>query len=190
MRLSPYVMTRIALFTALCVAAAVLFRFGSSIVPFSLVPFVVFLTGFLLSPFEAFLSMFLYVLLGLLGLPVFATPPFGGPLYVLRPTFGFLLGFVLAAPCIALLGRGKTPRHVLQAVLVGMAIIYLPGLLYFFFAMNVLLGKPVSFQDTLKIAFLPFIGPDFVKAFLAYFLARQVLLRLERMRLGRMSAAR
>lgn len=185
MHLAPSTLTRVALFAALCVVAAALFRFGSSIVPFSLVPFVVFLAGFLLPPFEAFLSMLLYLLLGLSGLPVFATPPFGGPLYVLRPTFGFLLGFVCAAPGVALLSGEKTPWRIIQAICVGMVLIYLPGILYFFFAMNVLLGKPVGFSDTVRIVLLPFIGPDFVKAFFAYLLARQVLPRLRRAVQGR-----
>lgn len=180
MHLSPSSMTRVSLFTALCVVAAATFRFSSSVVPFSFVPFVVFLAGFLLSPLEAFLSMLLYVLLGLSGLPVFATPPFGGPLYVLRPTFGFLLGFIVAAPCVAFLSRGKTLRKIVQAICVGVALMYLPGILYFFFAMNVLLGKPMGFQDTLKIAFLPFIGPDCVKALFAYLLAHQILPKLRR----------
>ncbi|MEN3203724.1 MAG: biotin transporter BioY [Atribacterota bacterium] len=171
-------MTRVALFAALCVVAAVTFRFSSGVVPFSLVPFVVFLAGFLLPPLEAFLSMLLYLLLGLSGLPVFATPPFGGPLYVLRPTFGFLLGFVLAAPGVAFLSKGKTARRIAQAIGAGMALLYLPGILYFFFAMNVFLGKPVGLWDTVRIAFIPFAGPDLVKAFFAYLLARQILPRL------------
>lgn len=179
MHLAPSTLTRVALFAALCVVAAVAFRFGSSIVPFSLVPFVVFLAGFLLPPREAFLSMLLYLLLGLSGLPVFATPPFGGPLYVLRPTFGFLLGFVLAAPGVALFAREKTPWRIAQAICVGMALLYLPGIFYFFFAMNVLLGKSMSFYDTIKITLLPFIAPDFAKAFFAYLLARQILPRLK-----------
>lgn len=180
MRLSSRSIARIALFTAICIVAAVAFRLGGSVVPFSLVPFVVFLAGFLLSPSEAFLSTLLYVLLGLFGLPVFATPPFGGPTYILQPTFGFLLGFILAAPCVAFLAKEKTSKKILQAVCVGMVAMYLPGILYFFFAMNVLLEKPVGFQDTLKIALFPFIGPDFVKAFLAFLLARQILPRLRR----------
>lgn len=178
MRFGVSSLTRIALGAALCVVAAVFFRFGSGIVPFSLVPFVVFLVGFLLPPREASLSILLYLLLGLSGLPVFATPPFGGPLYILRPTFGFLLGFALAAFCVAHLAKKKTPGRVLGAVCAGIAAMYLPGVLYFFLAMNVFLGKPVSFADTLKIAVFPFIGPDFVKAFLAYALAREVLPRL------------
>jgi len=180
MQLSPRTMARVALFTALCVAAAVFFRFGGSVVPFSLVPFVVFLSGFLLPPREAFLSMALYVLLGLLGLPVFATPPFGGPAYVFRPTFGFLLGFMLAAPCVAFFSRGKkSPLKVATAVVLGMVALYLPGILYFFLAMNTFLGKPMGFSNVLRIAFLPFIGPDVVKAFLAFLLAQGVVRRME-----------
>ena len=180
MQLSPRTMARVALFTALCVVAAVFFRFGGNLVPFSLVPFVVFLSGFLLPPREAFLSMALYVLLGLLGLPVFATPPFGGLAYVFRPTFGFLLGFMLAAPCVAFFSRGKkSPLKVAMAVVLGMVAMYLPGILYFFLAMNTFLGKPMGFSNVLRIAFLPFIGPDVVKAFLAFLLAQGVVRRME-----------
>lgn len=36
-----------------------------------------------------------YVLLGLIGVPVFASG--GGPGYILQPTFGYLIGFILQA---------------------------------------------------------------------------------------------
>jgi biotin transport system substrate-specific component len=90
-------MTRIALFTAMAAAAAVLARFGSSIVPFSLVPFVVFLAGATLGPRSGAYSMLMYMCLGLAGLPVFASPPYGGFSYVVTPSFGFIPGFMLAA---------------------------------------------------------------------------------------------
>ncbi|MGQ9622064.1 MAG: biotin transporter BioY [Candidatus Caldatribacteriaceae bacterium] len=177
MSFSSSSLTRIALFASLCVVAAVAFRFGSSVVPFSLVPFVVFLAGFLLPPKEAFFSMLLYVLLGLLGLPVFATPPFGGPAYVFRPTFGFLLGFILSAPTVAFLRERRFGGTVL-GIFAGLGLLYLPGILYFHLAVNLFLGRPTSFGDTLKMAFLPFIGPDIVKALCALLLAREILPRL------------
>ena len=34
----------------------------------------------------------------LMGVPVFATPPYGGPSYILKPTFGFLLGYLFLSP--------------------------------------------------------------------------------------------
>ena len=179
--ISSKTLTRVALFVALCIVAAATFRFSSSIIPFSLVPFVVFLAGFLLRPQEAFLSMLLYVLLGLLGLPVFATPPFGGPAYIFRPTFGFLLGFILSAPTIAFLQKRKRKfEKAILGIFAGLGLLYLLGILYFHLAMNLFLGRPTNFGDTLKMAFLPFIGPDIAKAFCALLLAREVLPRLGR----------
>ncbi len=53
------------------------------------------MAGFLLGPKLAALSVIVYLCIGLIGVPVFAAG--GGPAYILRPGFGFLLGFVLAA---------------------------------------------------------------------------------------------
>lgn len=96
-RIRAQEMTRIALFTAMASAAAILARFGSSIVPFSLVPFVVCLAGATLGSRSGAYSMLMYMCLGLAGLPVFASPPYGGFSYVVTPSFGFIPGFVVAA---------------------------------------------------------------------------------------------
>lgn len=96
-RIRAQEMTRIALFTAMASAAAILARFGSSIVPFSLVPFVVCLAGATLRSRSGAYSMLMYMCLGLAGLPVFASPPYGGFSYVVTPSFGFIPGFVVAA---------------------------------------------------------------------------------------------
>lgn len=67
--------TMTAVFAALAVVAAVLVRYGGSIVPFSLMPFVALLAGGVLGARLGALSIIVYILLGLVGLPVFATPP-------------------------------------------------------------------------------------------------------------------
>ena len=53
------------------------------------------LAGLLLGPRLGAAAVATYVLLGLLGVPVFASG--GGPGYILQPTFGYLIGFVLQA---------------------------------------------------------------------------------------------
>lgn len=62
---------------------------------FTLQWFFVLMAGFLLGAKLASLSVIVYLCIGLVGVPVFAAG--GGPTYILRPGFGFLLGFVLAA---------------------------------------------------------------------------------------------
>ena len=69
-------------------------------VPFTLQVPAVLLAGLLLGPRLGAASQAAYLAVGLLGLPVFAGG--GGPGYVLSPTFGFLVGFVAAAPAVGL----------------------------------------------------------------------------------------
>lgn len=178
MRLSPRDMALAALFAALAAVAAIMVRYGSpALVPFSLLPFVALLAGGLLGARLGGLSMLIYVLMGLAGVPVFAKPPFGGPAYVLQPTFGFLLGFIAAAWVTgALIPPKKDPgiaRYFL-AMLVGLAVIYLLGLPYMYLIVNFYLGKAMPPAQVLKVGFLPFIGFDLIKAAAAAVLASLV----------------
>ncbi|MBE3588929.1 MAG: biotin transporter BioY [Thermoanaerobacteraceae bacterium] len=181
MKLSPRDMILAALFAALAAVAAMLFRFGAPIVPFSLVPFVAMLAGGLLGARAGALAMLVYVLLGLAGLPVFEKPPFGGPAYVLQPTFGFLLGFIGGAWVTgALAPREKNPGAVrlFLAMVAGLTVIYLIGLPYLYVILNFYLGRTFSAWQVIKIGFLPFIGFDLLKAAAAAALARLVYRRV------------
>ena len=62
---------------------------------FTLQFFFVLLAALLLGSKRAFASVLTYLVIGLCGIPVFATG--GGPAYLLKPTFGFLIGFAAAA---------------------------------------------------------------------------------------------
>ncbi|MCL2818204.1 MAG: biotin transporter BioY [Actinomycetia bacterium] len=69
------------------------------------------LAALLLAPHEAFFAMAAYVILGLVGLPVFANPGFAGLGYLASPTFGYLLGFVLGAPLGSLYLNRRLPEE-------------------------------------------------------------------------------
>ena len=79
-----------ALFTTLSAAGA-LIHIGDA----SLQTLFSALSGILLGPVWGPLSQFLYVFMGLLGLPVFING--GGPTYIAQPFFGYLLGMILSA---------------------------------------------------------------------------------------------
>ena len=55
----------------------------------------------------AFLCMFTYILVGLLGFPVFASG--GGLQYIMKPTFGFVLGFLACSTICAIAYKRKSP---------------------------------------------------------------------------------
>lgn len=181
MQISIREMILAALFAALAMVAAMLVRFGGPVVPFSLVPFVVMLAGGLLGAKGGALAMLVYVLLGLIGLPVFEKPPFGGPAYFLQPTFGFLLGYIGGAYVTGALLRGRGRPGLLRYFLAmagGLGVLYLFGLPYLYLILNFYLGKTVSVIQVIKIGFLPFIGFDLLKAGAAAALARMISVRL------------
>lgn len=179
----PAQLTRCALVVTLCVISSLFSRYTQGTVPFSLLPFVVVLAGWLLRPQEAFWSMLTYILLGLVGLPVFASPPFGGPAYLLKPSFGFLLGFILGAFFISVFKNREFFRKNILGVIflseLGMLLIYLPGLFYLWLAFSFFMGKPIGFNRVLQIGFYPFLGLDVLKAFLAGMLFWKVKNRID-----------
>ena len=71
--------------------------------------FFVLMAGFLLGAKLATVSVIVYLSIGLVGVPVFAAG--GGPAYIFRPGFGFLLGFVLAAFVIGTITEKVGKNH-------------------------------------------------------------------------------
>ncbi len=110
-------------------------------------------------------TLMLYLLEGALGLPVFAgTPEKGvGLVYMMGSTGGYLLGFLVAAVTCGWLGEKNWGRNVFKttvAMLIGNALIYIPGILWLGF----LLGwdKPI-----INWGLTPFILGDITKIALA-----------------------
>ena len=139
------------LFSALMIVGANL-RIPFPLVPLTFQPFFAILSGLLLGASAGMVSQAAYLLLGLAGLPVFAGGS-AGLLYVAKPTFGFLLGFLLASGVAGLLTRGagrKGFRHIVLASLVGLGVIYLVGVLYMYFIQSLYLAMDVALWDVAK----------------------------------------
>lgn len=182
MNISTRDMTRVALFSSLiCVASLILKIGGEAVVPFSILPFMVMLAGGILGPRMGALSVAVYVLIGLLGLPVFAKPPYGGLTYILQPTFGFLPGFILAAFAIGWLLQRIKSEHAIKyiaAILLGIVLYYIVGIPYLYAIVKFYLGKPFSLWKAIQIGMLPFVGFDILKGVLAALIAKGVQHRL------------
>ncbi len=165
------------MFTAVIAASAILTRFlPVAVVPYSLQSLLVFLAGGVLNRRTAALSILAYILLGLVGIPVFASPPYGGPGYFLMPSFGFLLGFILTAWIVSFcLERwGNSLMAHILSVIAGIAAMYLIGLPYLFIILKFYLGQAVDVGYIIKIGLIPFIGLDLIKASIAAFISYQV----------------
>ena len=166
-----YFMVLTALFTALTVLGAFI-RIPTATVPFTLQILFVLLAGVLLGPFWGALSQLLYILLGLIGLPVFAGG--GGLAYVMQPSFGFLTGYILGAAAAGwIAGSGKpSPWRTGAACLAGLAVIYAIGLPYMAFILNVHLSRQLDAKYIITNGCLIFLPWDAVKVAGAVILAR------------------
>lgn len=134
-------------------------------VPMSMQTFVAIGLGLALGPVRGALAVALYLAEGAAGFPVFAgTPERGlGLAYMMGPTGGFLIGFVLAALVAGSLARrgfDRRPATAMAAALLAGAVIYVPGLLW--------LGAVIGWdKPVLALGLYPFIPGDIAKALLA-----------------------
>jgi biotin transport system substrate-specific component len=138
------------------------------VVTFSMQWFFVLLAGLLIGSKRAGASVCTYLIIGLLGVPIFAHG--GGPAYLLRPTFGFLIGFALAAYVMGLVCELIHPvrmRGMMVAAVIGLVIYYLAGVLYFYPISNFLLGNEVGWKILIIDYVLSTIGLDFILCVLA-----------------------
>ncbi len=149
------------------------------LVPVTLQVFFVLLAGVLLGGRLGAASQVIYLLLGLAGAPVFAGGA-GGLGTVLRPTFGYLAGYVPAAYLSgriaekAAIGRRLGASTAFLAALAGVAVVYLFGAAYLYFSLNYLLGKPMGVKGVLMAGVAPFLPVDIAKSVVVALVAPRV----------------
>ena len=162
----------------MCLAGMVVHWVSPALVPFSILPVFVLISGIILGAEYAAMAMVVYLVLGLFGLPVFSSAPFGGFGYVLKPTFGFLLGYVAAAYVVGKVYHIGSLWRAIVGVLAGLVILYLFGLSYLYIILHWVLHRPTSIAGVLMIGFVPllFMG-DLIKAGIAVWVGQEVVRR-------------
>jgi biotin transport system substrate-specific component len=134
------------------------------------------LSGLLLGARAGALSQTVYVLAGIVGLPVFTQG--GGLWYVLRPSFGYLLGFIAASFVIGLLSRSKNTPGMLRlflSCLVGELLLYLIGFFYLYFIRNTYLASPTSLWTALYSGAIIYMPTDTFWCLICAILAKRLL---------------
>lgn len=120
------------------------------------------MAGVLLGAKWGAVSQAVYVVLGLVGLPVFTMG--GGIGYVMQPSFGFLLGLIPTAWVIGRLTEKENGRwRIARACLAGLAVLYLIGLPYMYLIMKLYLHKSITVWTAVKAGMLVYLPGDAIK---------------------------
>ncbi|MEV7969773.1 biotin transporter BioY [Sphaerisporangium sp. NPDC088356] len=125
-------------------------------VPLTLQTLAVLLVGAVTGPVRALLSMGVYVAAGLAGVPWFA----GGASGTGGATFGYVVGFVVAAGVVGWLSQGartRSPLRMAALMLLGNLVIYAIGVPWLALASGASIGTAAS------LGLLPFVAGDLVK---------------------------
>ena len=152
-------MTKPAMCVALCcVTAHISFPLPFTPGYVTALTFAMSLAAYLLSPRQTFTIIFLYILMGAVGLPVFANGE--GLSRLLGPVGGFYFAWLVAYPLLSL-AKGAPPnlkRYALMNILIAVPITYAGGLASMIFLLD------VNLWQALTMAVFPFVFGDVLKA--------------------------
>ncbi len=155
-----------SLFTGLIIIGSYI-SIPTGIVPIVFANFFIFLASLILEKEWAFLSLFIYILLGAVGLPVFSGAV-GGLHHIYGPTGGYLIGYIVAAYIIAFIsGNKKTIFKDTIALLSGALAIHILGI--FWLAVKF----PEGWQNIYNIYWVFILG-DLVKISLALYCIKYI----------------
>lgn len=134
------------------------------LVPITLQTFGVFLASALLGWKRGTVAVLIYLLLGLIGLPVFSGWT-GGFSSFATPSSGYIIGFLFTALLTGFLIDRFSRQFWMYpvAMAAGLAVCYLFGTIWFLVYMNVWMSTPYSFWEAVLICVLPFLVGDAVK---------------------------
>ncbi len=141
-------------------------------VPFTLQTFAVFLAVAVLGGRRGTMAVVVYVLLGAIGVPVFAGFT-GGIGIIMNNTGGYIVGFIFSALCMWLMERLFGKSIWVQAISMGLGLVicYAIGTVWFM-AVYMRTTGDVGLMTVLGWCVIPFIVPDVVKIVLALSLGK------------------
>ena len=164
-----------ALFVAL-IAVGAFIRIPIPVVPFTLQLLFTMMAGLLLGGKLGAAAVAVYIALGLFGLPVFAEG--GGISYVLKPSFGYIIGFAVGAYATGVIAN-KVPspgyKRLLAANFIGLGIVYLFGMVYYYLMSNLYLNDPIGLWPLFLYCFILVVPGDIVLCILGAILGKRLI---------------
>lgn len=167
-------------FAALIVVGAFI-KIPVPVVPFTLQFLFTNLAGLLFGRRIGALSVGIYLALGLVGLPVFAGG--GGLMYVVTPTFGYLIGFLAGSWVAGYLSEqsdAPSQKRLLLSGFANLAIVYIFGLTYCYLITRYYLQAPVALSSLFLYGFLLAVPGDILLCLQSAVIARRLQPVLQR----------
>lgn len=145
-------------------------------IPFTLQTFMIFVIAYTLKLKSALCVVVIYLLLGIIGVPVFSSFN-SGLSYFLGATGGFLIGFIPMVTIINILSlknnnENKIKNYIYQALVsfLGLIVCYILGLVWFMFIYK----APYTLSKALFAVVIPFIIPDTIKMIIAMIVSKRL----------------
>lgn len=164
-----------ALFTTLIVVGTFI-RIPIPVVPFTLQFLFTMLAGLLLGGKMGCTSVIVYMMMGLLGFPVFAEG--GGLTYLLKPSFGYIIGFCVATYVTGMIANKTIKpsyKRLITANFIGLAIVYLIGMLYYYLISYFYLGTPIGLWPLFLYCFVLAVPGDIALCIISAILAKRLI---------------
>ncbi len=163
-----------SLFTAL-IAVGAFIKIPVPVVPFTLQFLFTTLAGLLLGSKKGAISVVAYMILGLAGLPIFSEG--GGFWYVIKPSFGYIIGFCTGTYVTGLIAermKEKTVPRYMLANFVGLLIVYAVGMIYYYIICNYVIDRPIALGPLFLYCFVLAVPGDICLCILAAALVKRV----------------
>ena len=173
-----------AMFVAL-IAVGAFIKIPVPVVPFTLQFLFTMLAGLLLGPVNGALAVVVYIVLGLIGLPIFTQG--GGPGYIFQPSFGYIIGFAVAAYVNGKIANAKTNpsyRRLLGANFLGLFIVYAFGMIYYYVISNFYLNSSIGVGALFLYCFVLAVPGDIVLCIVAAIIGKRMIPLIQGGRLG------
>ena len=164
----------IAMFAAL-IAVGAFIKIPTPICPITLQTLFTALAGVLLGSRKGAAACAVYVIIGLAGIPVFTGG--GGITYVLKPSFGYLIGFIAGTYLTGKIvyGGSLSMMRLLTGCFAGILVIYAFGLPYCFAACNLWLDKPTRIWPIIVTGFLTPVPSDIIACIVAAVIGKRLI---------------
>lgn len=163
------------LFTAL-IAVGAFIKVPVPVVPFTLQFLFTTLAGLFLGGRLGAISVILYVALGLMGVPIFASG--GGLAYVFQPTFGYLIGFVAGTWLTGtIVHKTKNPslKRIFIGCFSGLMVVYIFGMIYYWLISTFYLGTGIGLWPLFLYCFLLAVPGDIFLCILSAILGKRLI---------------